>query len=63
MSDTPAAGRYVAAKTITTPGSYYDTTGRWTVSDTRHEPHMPAVFASGRGGAMKRWARDLNARA
>ncbi len=54
--------RFIAAKTITNAGTYYDRTGRWTVRDTQATGGFPTVFASGQESAMKRWARELNAR-
>lgn len=55
--------RYIAEKTITQAGTYYDQTGRWTVRDTQPEnPAIGEIFATGHERHMKRWARDLNAR-
>ncbi len=57
------SARFVAERTITTPGTYYDATGRWTVRDTQPVNAVAALpFATGHERQMKRWARDLNAR-
>lgn len=52
--------RFIAAQTIENPGTYYDQTGRWTVSDTQAPDSFPAVFATGTERAMKRYAKALN---
>ena len=56
--------RYIAAKTITNAGEYYDRTGRWTVTDTAVDApdHCSWAVMTGTERQAKRWARDLNAR-
>lgn len=60
-STAPSASRFQVVH-ITTPGTYYDTVGRYGIADSEH-PGM-GVFCSGIPTAAKarKIARDYNAR-